>query len=49
MTQTELAKAMGVNDSQITRWLNGQMPRGDKALKLCKILGISLESLFVTK
>jgi transcriptional regulator with XRE-family HTH domain len=49
LTQAELARQMGVKDSQITRWLAGQMPRGDMAVKLCKLLGLSLESLFLRK
>lgn len=47
-TQRDLAKAWGVSDAVITRFIagtEGQLPRLDRAWQLAMMLGISLEEL----
>lgn len=50
LTQKKLAELMHVHESQVSRWLDGtRTPRPDKAMKLAKVLKVSLESVFLGK
>jgi transcriptional regulator with XRE-family HTH domain len=40
-TQEELASAVGVDPSQVSRWLEGQVPNGDAFYKVCRFLSCS--------
>jgi transcriptional regulator with XRE-family HTH domain len=50
LNQKQLAELMEVNESQVSRWLDGsRTPRPDKAIKLAKLLKVSLEAIFFGK
>lgn len=45
--QTEIAKLCGMDQPQVSRYLKGQMiPSLERAYKLAKVMGISLEELY---
>ncbi len=47
LTQSSVAKAMGVNVSTVTHWENNDaMPRAAKLPKLADVLGCSIDELF---
>jgi len=39
--QDRLAKAVGANGAQVTRWLHGVVPDGENLIKVCRVLGVS--------
>lgn len=41
MTQTDAAKALGVSQSRVSRWLNGQPPSYERVPILARFLGVS--------
>lgn len=45
--QTEIAKLCGFDQPQVSRYLKGQMmPSLERAYKLAKVMGVSLEELY---
>lgn len=47
LTQEELCKKIGVSQSAIAKWENGDsLPRADKLPELAKILGCRIDDLF---
>lgn len=47
MPQNELAKALGINPSAITKWLNGErVPDIQNIPLVCELLNISLNQFF---
>lgn len=47
LTQSSVAKAMGVNVSTVTHWeANDALPRAAKLPKLADVLGCSVDELF---
>lgn len=46
-TQAELAKTMGVTQSMVAKWENGEAyPRGEMLIKLADTLHCSIDELF---
>lgn len=47
LSVSRLAELSGVPRKTIYHWLNGQRPRNvEQLLKVCKVLGVSVEGLF---
>lgn len=44
--QGDLAAAVGVNEGQVTKWKEGQVPNGSALVKICRYLGCSPGYLF---
>ena len=48
-TQADVGKSLGVQQSTVAMWENGQnMPRADKLPLLAKLYGCSIDDLFKT-
>lgn len=46
MTQNEVAKALGVNQSAVSFWESGRnQPRGKQMVKLAKLYGVTMDEL----
>lgn len=46
MTQNEVAKALGVNQSAVSFWESGRnQPRGKQMVKLAKLYGVTVDEL----
>ena len=46
MSQRRLAKLIGVTESALSRWVNGQRePRASMLYKISKILGVTMDDL----
>lgn len=46
MTQSEVAKALGVNQSAVSFWESGRnQPRGKQMVKLAKLYGVTVDEL----
>lgn len=46
MTQSEVAKALGVNQSAVSFWESGRnLPRGKQMVKLAKLYGVTVDEL----
>lgn len=46
MTQNEVAKALGVNQSAVSFWERGRnLPRGKQMVKLAKLYGVTVDEL----
>ena len=46
MTQNEVAKALGVNQSAVSFWESGRnLPRGKQMVKLAKLYGVTVDEL----
>ena len=47
MTQKELCDEIGITPPTLTRWINGlRVPSVENALRLCEVLGESVEGVF---
>ena len=50
MNQTQAANAIGVSDRTLSRWEQGDAyPRSDQFLELCKLYGVSADSIILRK
>lgn len=45
ITQVQLADSVGVTQGAVSGWINGAVPRSDKATRIAKALGVSLSTL----
>jgi len=48
-TLIDLSHAIGVSRQTVDSWIKGQIPRGQHLIKLCKELGISPDSFFISE
>ena len=49
LTQTSLARKVGLSITSVQNFEGGQFPRGEHAIKLAYILGVSLDELLLGK
>lgn len=49
-TRTQLAKRLGVSQTALTYWLNGnRTPRPPYARKIAKLTGLTLDQIYATR
>ena len=49
ISQTDIAKKIGVAQSSVSQWKTGSVPSSDKIVPIAEILGVSIEYLLTGK
>lgn len=43
----EMAKKLGVSQQTISEWINGKLPSGSHLVKICRLLNVEPNMLFI--